>query len=523
MAFGGKENIQIVATARDQASPTLKRLQKNVTALGSKGRGPLGGLLSGMGGISPVAMGAALGVGVLAGALADGVAGALAEEKQLARLDQALKANVTNTAGAREAVDQFTTAAMDLSFADDEARESMIKLVTATGNVEEAMRDSRLAMDIARGRNIDLAAATDIVIKANMGNVGALRRLGIELDKGADKTEILATLQERYSGQAEAYADTTAGKFESAQKKVDDALENVGHTLVDVTAKGLDLLDVLHQLGAETRGGLDDFLNPPAPPDNRPFLGPFVVPPDFEGPLLANVHRLEAPMAEAGGHIADIFIDRFGVGLAQAKTNAAAVFADRFTDDLAGTLRSNKDVVTTAMDDLMWAMNHPNKLAKEGARIEGALTSAALAEGLASNNPMIRAVAEQQKAALEAQWFLLTGSAYQEGVSAANALERGLRTFHTPNFSLGKLGLLERDARQGRAAGGPVNAGETYLVGERGPELLHMGKPGQVQSNASAFGGREPIRVVSVAELRRLLDEDNGRLLALAPSSNYSR
>jgi hypothetical protein len=36
----------------------------------------------------------------------------------------------------------------------------------------------------------------------------------------------------------------------------------------------------------------------------------------------------------------------------------------------------------------------------------------------------------------------------------------------------------------GRAVGGPVSAGTTYLVGERGPELLHMGSNGYVDSKA---------------------------------------
>lgn len=36
------------------------------------------------------------------------------------------------------------------------------------------------------------------------------------------------------------------------------------------------------------------------------------------------------------------------------------------------------------------------------------------------------------------------------------------------------------DGIEGRMLGGSVNAGQTYLVGERGPELLHMGGPGHV-------------------------------------------
>lgn len=42
-----------------------------------------------------------------------------------------------------------------------------------------------------------------------------------------------------------------------------------------------------------------------------------------------------------------------------------------------------------------------------------------------------------------------------------------------------------------RASGGPVNAGEAYIVGEEGPEILQMGsKGGNVISNKSIGGGR---------------------------------
>lgn len=40
-----------------------------------------------------------------------------------------------------------------------------------------------------------------------------------------------------------------------------------------------------------------------------------------------------------------------------------------------------------------------------------------------------------------------------------------------------------------RAAGGPVSAGRTYLVGERGPELLRMGSGGWVTPNHAMGGG----------------------------------
>lgn len=46
-----------------------------------------------------------------------------------------------------------------------------------------------------------------------------------------------------------------------------------------------------------------------------------------------------------------------------------------------------------------------------------------------------------------------------------------------------------------RAMGGPVDAGKTYLVGERGPELLTMGSRGVVTPNNKIGGGASPLNV----------------------------
>ena len=58
---------------------------------------------------------------------------------------------------------------------------------------------------------------------------------------------------------------------------------------------------------------------------------------------------------------------------------------------------------------------------------------------------------------------------------------------------------------QGRATGGQVRGGQTYLVGERGPELLTMGTSGRIASNDQlkrAVGGGESIQIVNNVDAR---------------------
>jgi TP901 family phage tail tape measure protein len=58
----------------------------------------------------------------------------------------------------------------------------------------------------------------------------------------------------------------------------------------------------------------------------------------------------------------------------------------------------------------------------------------------------------------------------------------------------------------GRAAGGPVSSGRTYLVGERGPELLTMGGSGYVTPNSASGIGNTISIVINALDPRSAAD-----------------
>jgi hypothetical protein len=82
-------------------------------------------------------------------------------------------------------------------------------------------------MDLARLRGMSLADATALIGKVYSGNVGILRRYGIQLKAGATATDALREIQKRAAGQAEAFAGTIAGR----QKSLDIALDNLRETI----------------------------------------------------------------------------------------------------------------------------------------------------------------------------------------------------------------------------------------------------------------------------------------------------
>jgi len=182
-------------------------------------------------------------------------------------------------------------------------------------------------------------------------------------------------------------------------------------------------------------------------------------------------------------------------------------FGEELTDNLADELRDGvKNDIKDAMEDVKWAIAHPLAQARQAAQIEGALTTLEYKRGLASNTPGVNAVIDQQIMVLRGKWSELTGVAYEKGVDAANALERGLRTFNAPSFPVfggsrdkkKKKPAGENPGGGGRAGGGWVEPGQTYLIGENGPEELHMGTGGGngYVGNGRGRGGSGGINVL---------------------------
>jgi hypothetical protein len=198
--------------------------------------------------------------------------------------------------------------------------------------------------------------------------------------------------------------------------------------------------------------------------------------------------------------------------------------AHGITNDLATALRGGADVIQTAMDKVMWAIQHPLEQAQQMANIQGALAMLEYQKGLHSGEQGVVDVINQQEAALKAQWTVISGNAYDAGAYAAKRWFNGyVSTWQGNKVNLpGYAGNNNTGDRppSHHASGGWVNAGETTWVGERGPEKVTFGRGAQI---TPASQSTSPIHVVSADELARILDRNQGRKLALAPGSAYTR
>lgn len=124
------------------------------------------------------------------------------------------------------------------AFDDEAVLQSFQVFVRGQKDVAKSLQLAQLAADVGRGRYTDLASATQLVNKAAMGQIGALRRAGIFIDKNATATQALAALQQTYGGAATKYANSSAG----AADKLSVAWENLSETAGGPLANGLALV-----------------------------------------------------------------------------------------------------------------------------------------------------------------------------------------------------------------------------------------------------------------------------------------
>lgn len=168
--------------------------------------------------------------------------GKLLEMAQAAADDAAstgkLEQAITNIEGSfapySKAVDDAISKGQDLAFSDDEVRNSLAFLTTATGDADEAMNRLSLAQDLARGAGISLEAASKLLGKTSDENTATLKKYGIQVDENATAQDVLNEVDKRFGGQAAAFAEGDAAKMAIMADKVGELQEAIGYKLLPI-------------------------------------------------------------------------------------------------------------------------------------------------------------------------------------------------------------------------------------------------------------------------------------------------
>ena len=188
-----------------------------------------------------------LAVGAAAGAMAikigiDAVKAAVQDEKAQISLAQTLRNTTKATDAQIKATEEYIDkTARATGVTDDQLRPSLDRLVRSTNDITKAQKLQQLALDISAGTGKDLATITEGLGKAYDGNLGALKRLGVSLDdsiiKSKDFDAAVKVLSETFAGQADAAANTFAGRMARVNIALDESKEQIGFALLPILEK----------------------------------------------------------------------------------------------------------------------------------------------------------------------------------------------------------------------------------------------------------------------------------------------
>jgi hypothetical protein len=198
--------------------------------------------------IKKAAVPAAAALGGLAVALGDATKAAMEDQQEQAALALTLQ-NVTGAGAAQTAQieDQISAMSRASGIADTEYRKSLEALVRGTKDVDMAMKDMNLVMDISTALQTDSSTVADALAKAYQGNFKALRSLSPEMatmiKEGASLNEIMDVLGGTFGGATAKSAETAAGKMKILSNSLGETKESIGAALLPVLEAVLPVLN----------------------------------------------------------------------------------------------------------------------------------------------------------------------------------------------------------------------------------------------------------------------------------------
>ena len=219
----------------DQADGAVQSNSEKVSAFGKKAAAAFA-----VAAAAAVAYGTKLAV--------DGVKAAIEDEAAQLRLASALRTATGATEGQIKATEDFILkTSLATGVADDQLRPAMQRLAVSTKDTGEAQRLLSLALDISKGKGIELETVANALGRAQDGNTMALGRLGLGLSKAELSTltftEVQAKLSELYGGAAATNAETFQGKIDRLKVGFDEAKESLGTALLPQVEKFITFIN----------------------------------------------------------------------------------------------------------------------------------------------------------------------------------------------------------------------------------------------------------------------------------------
>jgi hypothetical protein len=459
MALGGSRTLKLSILA------DIDNLKKNLTA----GSGEVEGFGSKLGDFSKKAGLAFAAAGAAAAAYAgklliDGVKAAIEDEAAQAKLATTLK-NVTGATNAQIAAteDYITKTALATGITDDELRPSLDRLLRSTLNVTEAQRLQQIALDVSAGSGKSLTATTEAIAKALDGNFGALKKLGVPLDENIIKTKdfdaAMLALSTTFNDQASIQANTFAGKMLRLNVAFDEAKETVGAYVLDAITP---LISSFVDKGIPAISAFADTLGKTL------------------GPAFETIFKV----------IRDDVLPVFKAWWSFLYNDVIPAIGAVVTPILEG-LRFAFDTIKKAITENATELKPLN----DGFRALWEFVKTYLAPLMGNNFKLALQGIAVLVSTLIVGFSQLVGflnQAYSQMTNIVNLINRNKGIFLG---QAGAIGSIIGAFGGGKAAGGPVRSGTSYLVGERGPELFTPNSSGMITPNNRLGGGNTTINL----------------------------
>jgi hypothetical protein len=266
-AYGTESKAAKDAAAK--ANVLDAQLKKIDTSLGNHTRkvgeyssawqGVIGGFKNLLGGL-----GIGIGIGAVKGFLEDSVKAFADSEKNAKALAFALN----NVGGEGEAafIKLNEQAAMLQEkggvFSDDDITKAQTQLVNYGLLSDEVEQLMPKILDLATVQGVDLATATDTVIKGINGQTRGLKTVGLDFEDTGSKAENYAIILDKltkFEGASAEAATTTEGRYKVLMNRFDDLQESIGEFLIDEGYRFTQYWDVLTGKIDATSMALNDY------------------------------------------------------------------------------------------------------------------------------------------------------------------------------------------------------------------------------------------------------------------------
>jgi len=326
-------------------------------------------------------------------------------------------------------------------------RPALQRLALATGDTEKAQKLLNLALDVSAATGKPLETVSNALGKAYEGNTGALARLGIGLSaaqlKTMDKDTLTKTLAETFVGQASIQADTFAGKMARLKQGIEEGKETVGAYVLDalqpmVTLIVEQVIPAAISFGETVGTKLQPYI------DNIIFVFQTYLIPLFQAwwsfishilipGIIDTFQPILAGLQKAFGFIADAV---------HKNSDKLAPFFTLIQNIASFILKTLAPAIGTVLGAALTVIGKAISVVIDlFARLVGIINSAVDAirslVSFVKNNPLVKGIGN----------------------------------------------VIDSVFGGGRAAGGPVLGGTSYLVGEKGPEIFTPSSTGFITPN----------------------------------------